>query len=531
MNRVAILTATLLLAPASAQGHGDQFAAVDESMNGWWPTPTVSEVEDAIEAAAVEFGVPEGILQGIAHTESRWQHNPYRVSQDGRRGLFQMTDERLDLAAALLDLDEEVVMGSVTQHARGFAALLNEERPWMMGNASEITVGAWRPAIGWAMELPESFRDQYVDMLFETIAAGVIEQLPTGEPITIAPWPIDAAYLGYFAPSEHRNPDYGSAIWNPTSCNYTNASRSGGDVDTVVIHTIQGSYSGAISWFHNCSAQVSAHYVVSTTGSITQVVDEADIGWHVSCWNGFTIGIEHEGYAEEPELWYTDAMYVASAALVADIIADWGIPADRDHIIEHAEVASSCNTNGHWDPGPGWDWDYYMDLIGGSSVPPDTTELVGYIRHTDLYESDYGISGATVSIDGVGSVPTNVDGFYSFDDIAPGIYDICATAFGYEEGCRNKTVEGNVTNWGSILLEPDAGDDDDDATTDDDDATDDDDDATDDDDDDDPVVDSARRSYTSRRGCSASIGGGDAPATAALLLLLGAGLVRRRAIR
>ncbi len=549
MNRVfIIIAAAALLLPALAHAHGDDYVAFDWSVDGYWGTPTVSEVEAAIEAASLEFGVPEGILQGVAHTEQRWHHKPYRVSQDGRRGLFQMTDERIALAADLLEVDVDVVIGDVVQHARGFAALLDSERPWMTGNASEITVGAWRDAIAWTMDLPASFSDQYVDMLFETIADGVIDQTADGEPLTIAPWPIEAAYLGHFAPSAHRNPDYAGAIWNPTSCNYQNASRSGSDVDTVIIHTVQGSYSGAISWFHNCSAYVSAHYVVSTTGAITQVVDEADIGWHVSCWNSFTIGIEHEGYAEDPGTWYTDAMYEASAALTADILDRWSIPADTDHVVGHVDIDPGCNSNGHWDPGPGWDWDYYMDLIGGSSTI-DNTELVGYVRHTDLYEADYGVASATVSIDGVGFELTDGSGFYTFDEIGPGDYTICANAPGYQETCRTKTVEFNVTNWGSILIEEAEGDDADDVADDDDDddtsVSDDDDsepegddddsdepadddDGEDDDDDDEAVVDADRSSYVSRRGgCAATIGGGEAAGTLALALVAGA-LIRRR---
>ncbi|MEM7039655.1 MAG: hypothetical protein AAF570_21960, partial [Bacteroidota bacterium] len=51
--------------------------------------------------------------------------------------------------------------------------------------------------------------------------------------------------------------DYPPALWNPAaSCNYS--SRAGTAVSAVTIHTIQGSYAGAISWFQNCAASVSA---------------------------------------------------------------------------------------------------------------------------------------------------------------------------------------------------------------------------------------------------------------------------------
>ena len=52
--------------------------------------------------------------------------------------------------------------------------------------------------------------------------------------------------------------DYGPALWSPAaSSNYT-VGREGSPVQYVVIHTMQGSYAGSISWFRNPSARVSA---------------------------------------------------------------------------------------------------------------------------------------------------------------------------------------------------------------------------------------------------------------------------------
>ncbi|MCS5679006.1 MAG: N-acetylmuramoyl-L-alanine amidase, partial [Acidimicrobiales bacterium] len=444
-------------------------------------TADLPEVEAAIEAAAAEFGVPLPILQAIAHTESRWQHHPTRLSMGGRQGLFQLTQDRRELGAALLEVTDSAVRQDVATHARAFAMLLDFQRPqpepsWM----AFADIGLWRDAIIFALDLPVDFADRYVDRLFMLVAKGLIARLPSGEPIGFAPSPIDGQHLGLWSESTERNPDYWAAIWNPTSCNYSNANRSVGDVDMVIIHTVQGSYSGCISWFHNCASQVSAHYVVSTTGEITQVVDEIDVGWHVRDCNWHTIGIEHEGYVDDPALWYTDAMYSASAGLTADILADWGLPADRNSVQGHDEVGWLCNTN-HSDPGSGWDWDYYMSLVGGPPEP-EGADLVGFIRHTDLFEPANGIAGAVVDLDGVGAVMTDSTGFYTFDELDPGTYSICARASGYVEGCRTKTVELNAVNWGSILLEADTGDDDD-TTTDDDDTTTDDDDTTTDDDD------------------------------------------------
>jgi hypothetical protein len=106
---------------------------------------------------------------------------------------------------------------------------------------------------------------------------------------------------------------------------------------------------------------VSAHYLVrSADGHLGQMVDEKDVAWHDGCFNATTIGLEHEGYMEKPARWYTDAMYVASAKLTAYLCDKYGIPKERGLIVAHGD-ASDCSD--HTDPGAGWDWDYYIDLV------------------------------------------------------------------------------------------------------------------------------------------------------------------------
>ncbi len=482
------LLLALLLLPTASWAHGEYTETAADVSPGYLE-PSVAEIEDAIEAAAAEFFVPEALLRAVAHTEGRWQHVPYRISASGRRGLFQLTAERVDDAAFLLGAPVDLVRGDWITHTRAFAALLDDARPL---SAPMPPVGAWRDALAWAMDLAPGAADQYADRVMGIVNDGLIDQLPTtGEPITIAPEAVDGQYMGVFEGMVERSADYPGAVWNAAaSCNYTNTSRTIGDVDRVLIHTAQGSYAGTISWFHNCAASVSAHYVVSSNGDITQMVEEEDRAWHVQCWNSRSIGIEHEGFVNQPSLYYTTAMYTASAALVADILASWNIPADRTHVVGHSEVDPACNTSAHSDPGSGWDWDLFMDLVGGTNVPtPDPTNLVGYIRHTDLYESSYGIAGATVSAPGLGSVTTSASGFYQFNDIAPDTYTVCANATGYDQACTTKTVAPEITNWGSILLTAAAGDDDDTAPDDDDTTVPDDDDTAVPDDDDTAVPD------------------------------------------
>jgi len=177
----------------------------------------------------------------------------------------------------------------------------------------------------------------------------------------------------------NKSVDYPPAIQDLTTCNYS--SRNGTPVSAVTIHTIQGTYSGCISWFKNCSASVSAHYVLrSSDGQVTQMVLESDKGWHVGSENPYTIGIEHEGFVNDSS-WYTAAMYQSSAALVIDITqSGYGINPLRTAYFPWASTtnynASSIPGNcikikghqhypsqTHTDPGANWNWDYYFKLI------------------------------------------------------------------------------------------------------------------------------------------------------------------------
>jgi len=153
-------------------------------------------------------------------------------------------------------------------------------------------------------------------------------------------------------------------VWRPAARdNYTVSSLSRG-IRYVVIHTIEGSASGAISWFRNSSSNVSAHYVVSYGGTIYQCVADKDIAWHAGSINRNSIGIEHEGYAWRN--YWTDAEYRASAALTRWVCLTYGVPMDRAHIIGHNEAPGATHT----DPGPYFNWTYYMNLVRGGSSPP-----------------------------------------------------------------------------------------------------------------------------------------------------------------
>ncbi|MFK7785817.1 MAG: N-acetylmuramoyl-L-alanine amidase, partial [Crocinitomicaceae bacterium] len=188
--------------------------------------------------------------------------------------------------------------------------------------------------------------------------------------------------------------EYGPAIWNPApTCNFS--SRSGVAISAITIHTIQGSYAGAISWAQNCSSNVSYHYVIrSSDGQVTQMVLEGDKAWHVGSENPYTIGYEHEGYVNDP-IWYTQAMYNASADLSRDIVnSGYGIPPLRtffgDATVAYNPIGACTKIKGHQhypnqthtDPGVNWDWEKYYKLINNTPTYTQLTATSGNFYDT-----------------------------------------------------------------------------------------------------------------------------------------------------
>lgn len=166
--------------------------------------------------------------------------------------------------------------------------------------------------------------------------------------------------LSLFAQAQ---PDYPGATWNPAdSSNFTVANRPASHpILYIVIHVMQGSYNGAISWFKNPASNVSAHYLMrAADGDITQMVRNRDIGWHAGNWtyNTRSIGIEHEGFVSDPN-WFTPTVYQTSARLSRYLSLQYGFLRTREHIIGHVEVPGATHT----DPGPHWNWNLYMSLV------------------------------------------------------------------------------------------------------------------------------------------------------------------------
>lgn len=146
------------------------------------------------------------------------------------------------------------------------------------------------------------------------------------------------------------------------------------DIDYIVIHDTEASYATTLQLVQD-PTYVSWNYSIrSSDGHVAQHLDAKDVGFHAGNWyvNAHSIGIEHEGFAAQGATWYTEALYESSAKLVAHLADKYSVKLDRAHIIGHDQVPgiTPANVRGmHWDPGPYWDWEHYMSLVGAPLVP------------------------------------------------------------------------------------------------------------------------------------------------------------------
>ncbi|MFD3803805.1 N-acetylmuramoyl-L-alanine amidase [Streptomyces sp. NPDC058611] len=168
---------------------------------------------------------------------------------------------------------------------------------------------------------------------------------------------------GVSKPRKEGDIDHAGAGWTAASpANWRLADRPDDyRVDRIVVHVTQGGFASSVDAFKNPWHKASAHYIVRQDGHVEQMVRELDVAFHAGnrSMNERSVGIEHVGFVDRPQD-FTDTMYAASAVLAAGICRRYGIPADRTHIVGHSEVPGADHT----DPGPHWDWDRYVRLVG-----------------------------------------------------------------------------------------------------------------------------------------------------------------------
>ena len=184
-------------------------------------------------------------------------------------------------------------------------------------------------------------------------------------PDALTPW-----HAGWYAPARAvPSPNFGARPENTA-------------IDLIVLHSISlppGHYGGpevealftnTLDWnahpyFKQIEGmQVSSHFFIRRSGEVVQFVSCDDRAWHagVSAYagrencNDFSIGIELEGLEGDP---FERAQYKALADVCHAIRRQYPIA----HIAGHSHIAPGRKS----DPGSGFEWAQFQQLLGWSS--------------------------------------------------------------------------------------------------------------------------------------------------------------------
>lgn len=321
------------------------------------PHPSVNTVNQFLQDAADEFWVPVEILKAIAYTENNYTH--IGPSIDYGWGMMHLVQNNycntLGEAAKLLKVSEQELKDNPQQNIRAAAALLRKYqtgsksiamllkgKPAAKTIAKTTRLEEWYPAVKkYTGLISEELRDIQAKRYYTVINEGAISTTLWDEKVVLAATKkIDFKYIKQkytsknSSPSGNRTSDYGPANASFTTCNFTTGRNH--SIDTYVNHWIgTGTAAGAVSWFQNCSAQASAHFVINNSGAIYQTVAVANTAWHCGASgypynNGRSIGVEHEATVANPSLWNSTAMLQASAQMACYFCSQYSIPTNQN---------------------------------------------------------------------------------------------------------------------------------------------------------------------------------------------------------
>ena len=130
--------------------------------------------------------------------------------------------------------------------------------------------------------------------------------------------------------------------------------------DTVILHyTAMETAKAACERLCDPCYEVSAHYLISEAGEVTQLVDEKYRAWHAgrAAWGNLTdlnsssIGIELANNASENHLPpFPEVQMAVLENLLTNILDRWSIRPER--VLGHSDIAPDRKV----DPGPMFDW-------------------------------------------------------------------------------------------------------------------------------------------------------------------------------
>lgn len=477
-----LLSATLLLSAwackqrtdsgsKTASPETDDIAAVADHFSpddiASWQTYLESAETDPIviqktmEAAAKEFGVPAELLMAIGQYETNWTN--IGPSIDRGWGMMHLVEnhyaDTLNKAAGLIQVDKDEVRTNMRQNIRGMAALLADAAgPKKTSKKLEDWFDAVKAVTGLS---DDAGKTRQALNYYAVLQKGVKSPTIFGTTINIKAIP--TLKLKVTPPAEpEAGAEYPDAVADYIPCNFSEG-RKDVKVDTWTNHYIAvGSVEGARSWFKNCSAQASAHFLVSKEGQVYQFRPSTDTTWHAGSKynNNFpnnnrrSIGVEHEVLATHPEYWQREELLNASTKLANFYINKYGIP--RNHtkgdnndpgIRGHQEMPGTSTDC----PGP-LPWEKWFAKLNGKATPSTpaaaTGKLIGIVYRGD--NRDDRIGGASVKLNTGATATADARGVYEFKNLADGKYTVSVTVEGSGTKTFEREIKGGGEMWGSI---------------------------------------------------------------------------------
>ncbi|WP_251074431.1 N-acetylmuramoyl-L-alanine amidase [Streptomyces sp. ISL-12] len=358
--------------------------------------------------AAEDYHVPREVLMAVAYQQSAWETHQGEHSASGGYGPMHLTDVTTGMltggaagmagraearalardkarhtlrdAAGLTGLSAAELRADPAANIRGGAALLASYQRQLDGPLSDDPEDWYAAVARYGQATDRRGAAAYAGRVFATMRHGAARETSDGQrvrlaadsAVTPAPAQLDALDLPTGTDAGTECPatlDCAFVPAHPSNGQVADRPANGTVIDQIVIHDTEGSYASAIA-NAQLAGTASAHYVIrSSDAAVTQMVPTENLAFHAGNYvaNMHSVGIEHEAFAAHGATWYTETQYQATAELVKYLAARFDIPLDRRHIVGHDNVVgpnSALVSGVHWDPGPYWDWEHFMDLLG-----------------------------------------------------------------------------------------------------------------------------------------------------------------------
>lgn len=370
------------------------------SIVGSTTAQSATSLSSAFAAASIEHRVPLPVLLAVSYAETRWEDHGASPSFANGFGVMHLQDnpfnQGLREAAAALAVAPSVLTGSTAQNIRGGAALLRQGCVDAYPDDAALTRSAdinrcFIPVARYLRSDQLQPQRDFADRVFTVMARGARSNFGLGNTIRLDPIsglrpdrgayegvPSDAlqalgrkigrsSEIGKVAAPFLSHVEGGGDQWWGSPNFWTG--RSGYALSGIVIHTCESTEVSCRNTLSTSGTGKSAHYLVRVSdGWRYQFVHRYDTAWQCgdctqspfgNLWNFRTIGIEHEGFSATGYDWYSTTMYSRSAWLSAYACVNYGFSCVQGNGVWGHDYAQPGNS----DPGPYWNWSFYMTCI------------------------------------------------------------------------------------------------------------------------------------------------------------------------